>query len=78
MIPLNDILGHVPAHIIQQQHNFGAPTNPDWGQFCIRAMLVYLEGCCEMIGSRNKTVEIDESEFGRIGATVSKGSGSLA
>jgi hypothetical protein len=28
-------------------------------------MLVYLEGCCEMIGDRNKTVEIDERKFGR-------------
>jgi transposase-like protein len=28
-------------------------------------MLVYLEGCSEKIGCPNKTVEIDESKFGR-------------
>jgi transposase-like protein len=28
-------------------------------------MLVYMEGCSEKIGGRNKTVEIDESKFGR-------------
>ena len=40
MILLTDILGYVSAHIIQQQHKFGAPTNPDWGQSCIQAMLI--------------------------------------
>jgi hypothetical protein len=33
--------------------------------FCREAMLVYLEGCSEKIGGHNKTVEIDESKFGR-------------
>jgi transposase-like protein len=33
--------------------------------FCREAMLVYLEGCSEKIGGLNKTVEIDESKFGR-------------
>jgi len=28
-------------------------------------MQVYMEGCSEKIGGRNKTVEIDESKFGR-------------
>jgi hypothetical protein len=28
-------------------------------------MLVYMEGCSEKIGGPNKTVEIDESNFGR-------------
>jgi hypothetical protein len=28
-------------------------------------MLVYMEGCSEKIGGRNKTVEIDESKFGQ-------------
>jgi hypothetical protein len=29
-------------------------------------MLVYMEGCSEKIGGLNKTVEIDESKFGRL------------
>jgi hypothetical protein len=28
-------------------------------------MFVYLEGCSEKIGGRNKTVEIDERKFGQ-------------
>jgi len=28
-------------------------------------MLVYMEGCSEKIGGRNKTIEIDENKFGR-------------
>jgi transposase-like protein len=33
--------------------------------FCRETLLVYLEGCSEKIGGPNKTVEIDESKFGR-------------
>jgi hypothetical protein len=33
--------------------------------FCRETLLVYLLGCAEKIGSPNKTVEIDESKFGR-------------
>ena len=28
-------------------------------------MLVFMEGCSEKIGGPNKTVEVDESKFGR-------------
>jgi hypothetical protein len=38
---------------------------PDWGMFCRETMLVHMEGCSEKIGGTNKTVEIDESIFGR-------------
>jgi transposase-like protein len=37
----------------------------DWGQFCRGTMFVYMEGCSEKIGDPNKTVEIDESKFGK-------------
>jgi hypothetical protein len=57
MIPSIDILGHVPAHILQEQHNIGATNNPEWGELCRQAILFYHEGCCEMIGGRKKTVE---------------------
>jgi len=33
--------------------------------FCRETLLVYFLGCSEKIGSPNKTVEIDESKFGR-------------
>jgi len=33
--------------------------------FCRETMLVFLEGCSLKIGGPNKTVEIDESKFGR-------------
>jgi transposase-like protein len=65
MILTYDIVRRVPAHIIQQEHQFGSETIADWGEFCREAMLVYLEGCSERIGGHNKTVEIDESKFGR-------------
>ncbi|GFG32769.1 hypothetical protein Cfor_10343 [Coptotermes formosanus] len=61
----HDIVRRVPAHIIQQEHQFSTKTINDWCQFCREAMLVYLEGCSEKIGGPNKTVEIDESKFGR-------------
>jgi transposase-like protein len=33
--------------------------------FCRETLLVYLEGCSEKIGGPHKTVEIDDSKFGR-------------
>jgi hypothetical protein len=33
--------------------------------FCEETMLVFMEGCSQKIGGPNKTVEIDESKFGR-------------
>jgi hypothetical protein len=60
-----DIVRRVPAHIVHKKHRFGPNTIADWGLFCSETMLVYMEGCSEKIGGANKTVEIDESKFGR-------------
>ena len=60
-----DILRREPAHQIEREHHFSRHTIAEWGMFCRETMLVYLEGCCEKLGGPNKTVEIDESKFGR-------------
>ena len=57
--------GRLPAQLIQQEHLFTPTTINDWSQFCRQTMLEYLDGCSERIGCRNKTVEIDDSKFGR-------------
>jgi len=61
----HDIVRRVPARLIQQEHRFGPNTIADWGHFCRETMLMYMEGCSEKIGGPNKTVDIDESKFGR-------------
>jgi hypothetical protein len=59
-----DIVRREPASLIKGEHN--SPTTlSEWGQFCRQTMLVYIEGCSEKIAGPNKTVEIDESKFGR-------------
>jgi hypothetical protein len=60
-----DIVRRVPAHLIQREHLFTPTAIADWSQFCRQTMLEYLDGCSERIGCRNKTVEIDDSKFGR-------------
>ena len=60
-----DIVRRVPAHSIHLEHQFGSGTIADWGLYCREAMLVYVKGCSRRIGGPNKTVEIDESRFGR-------------
>jgi len=60
-----DIVCRVPAHQIRREYAFSSKTIADWGMFCRETMLVYVEGCSEKIGGPNKTVEIDESMFGR-------------
>ena len=65
MLLTYDIVHHEPAHQIQNEYSFGGHTVTDWGMFCRETMLVFLEGCSVKIGGPNKTVEIDESKFGR-------------
>jgi hypothetical protein len=60
-----DIVRRVPARQIQQDYSFSSKTIADWGKFCRETMLVYTEGCSDKNGGTNKTVEIDESMFGR-------------
>jgi transposase-like protein len=60
-----DIVCREPAHVIQEEYGFSSGTVADWGMFCRETMLVFMEGCSEKIGGPNKTVEIDESKFGR-------------
>ena len=60
-----DIVRRVPAHIIQKEHRLGPNTIAEFGLFCRETMLMYVEGCSEKFGGPNKTVEIDQSKFGR-------------
>jgi len=58
-----DIVRREPASLIKEEHRFSPTTIADWGQFCRKTMLMYMEGCSEKIGGPNKTVEIDEGKF---------------
>jgi len=60
-----DIVRRVPSHAIQREHQFGSSTIANWGQYCREIMLEYVKGSSQRIGGPNKTVEIDESKFGR-------------
>jgi hypothetical protein len=60
-----DIVYREPAHKIRSEYRLTDHSAADWGMFCRVTMLVSLEGSCVKIGGPNKTVEIDESKFGR-------------
>ena len=60
-----DIVRRVPANTIQQEYQFSSSTVAHWGQYCKEVMLEYVKGSSQRIGGPNKTVEIDESKFGR-------------
>jgi transposase-like protein len=60
-----DIVHQVPAHRIEEKYQFGSSAIAHWSQFCRKFMLEYLKGSSQRIGGPNKTVEIDESKFGR-------------
>jgi len=53
------------ASCIQSEYCLSAHTVADFGMFCRETMLVFLEGSSVKIGGPNKTVEIDDSKFGR-------------
>jgi len=60
-----DIVRREPAHQIKEEYGLSPNTIANWGMFCRETMLIFMEGCSEKIGGPNKTVEIDESKFGR-------------
>jgi transposase-like protein len=60
-----DIVCRDSASNTHNEYCFSSHTVADWGMFCRETMLVFLEGCSVKIGCPNKTVEIDESKFGR-------------
>ena len=59
------ILRRERADHIQHKLHFSDHTVANWGMFCRQATLHYMEGCSEKLGGPNRTVEIDESKFGR-------------
>ena len=60
-----DIVCRVPAQTIQQEHQFGSATITDWAKRCREVMLDYLLGSSQQIGGPNKTVDVNDSKFGR-------------
>jgi hypothetical protein len=60
-----DIVCREPAHKIEKEYGFSDHTVADWGIFCRETMFVILEDCPIKISGPNKTIEIDESKFGR-------------
>ena len=65
LVHMYDIVRRVPAHTIQQEHQFGPATINDWAKLCTEIMLDYVLDSSQKIGGPNKTVGIDESKFGR-------------
>ena len=64
--PHYDIVRREPAHQIQNEYCLSSNKVADWVMFCSEPMLVFMEGCSEKKNrGPNKTVEIDESKFGR-------------
>jgi transposase-like protein len=60
-----EILRREPANQIENEYSFSKRTIADWGMFCREAMLTFLVGSTVKIGGPNRTVEIDESKFGK-------------
>ena len=50
---------------IRKEYRLSGHTVADWGMICRETMMVFLEVCSVKTGGPNKTVEIDESKFGR-------------
>jgi len=59
------IMRREKASWIQREYRLGPHRVADWGMFCRETMLVFPEVCSVKIGGPKKTVEIDESKFGR-------------
>ena len=65
MLLTYDIVRRDKPTTIREENSHGTHTVADWGMFCRETMQVFLEGSSVKIGGPNKTVEIDESKFGR-------------
>jgi len=65
MLITYDILHREQALRTKSEHRFSAHTVADWGMFCRETELLFLERSFVKIGGPNKTVEIEESKFGR-------------
>jgi hypothetical protein len=66
ILPISyDIVCREQTYRIRTEYSLSSRTIADWGMFCREAMLVFLEGNSVKVGGPNKTVEIDESKFGR-------------
>ena len=65
LLVMYDIVRRKPARRIRQEYCLSSSTVADWGMFCRETTLVFMEGCLGKNGGSNKTVEIDESKFGR-------------
>ncbi|XP_035226609.1 uncharacterized protein LOC118198937 [Stegodyphus dumicola] len=60
-----DVLEKIATSKIMKEYGFGSNTMASWSQ-CIReTILEYIEMNSQMIGGPGKTVEIDESKFGK-------------
>ncbi|KFM67316.1 hypothetical protein X975_04923, partial [Stegodyphus mimosarum] len=60
-----DVLKKIGTSKIIKEYGFGSNTMASWSQ-CIReTILEYIEMNSQMIGGPGKTVEIDESKFGK-------------
>ena len=60
-----DIFRRDPPNTIQQEHLFGSATISEWAKLCREVMLDYVLGSSQKIFGPKKTVEVDESNFGR-------------
>jgi len=63
-----------------EEYCLNSSTVADWGMFCRETMLVFLAGCSEKLGSRNKIIELTKaSSVGEstIGDTLLRVSGCL-
>jgi hypothetical protein len=60
-----NIVRRVPAHTIQQEHQFGSTTITQWDKLFREVMLDYGLGSSQKISGPDKTLEIDYTKFGR-------------
>lgn len=65
MLLTYDILIRKRYAIIREERLLAKQTVTDWSQFCREEILYYMENTSNKIGGLGKTVEIDESKFGK-------------